>query len=1314
MATQSMFERLYVAYNYIENGETKKGEKKFSELTDEEKRSITALCFLPVYNSKEDISGYISNFPILKTLYYPAQFERILLSKIQGQDCANLVQIIRTKGMDEKITSNLKLSRDSSTTKQPGGLRIVPDDIIQSKLDAGAYGLLPEGQTVAEELVFDVKSMSSKKTFTRPQYAKSSDVDKAMAELSEKLLTIENAVKSKNDISPEQLQKMLKNFPTNTQLKNRLEGLVGKITEEELNQIKEAILNINITIDSTQLISSVNETFNHAIEKIGAKYEDQENKDLKKILEAVDKIAISQLDEETKKEEIYKIFKQKIPGMIETINTLVFKYASMLGEQNGENLGIKSDRIEDKVDGIEQKVGNVEAGNELIIETIAQFTDKFPEYLKTMDFSEGSKNFIKDAFQTYINELASKIQSGRGEELKEINEKLSHMVTKQDLQKMIYEQLVQRNSTTYAQNVRLLTIVSNYITNTIIEKMNGIKGLSETDLTNIENRFIGIFNNPDFSTLVTKILNDSEFAKLRDVTQMVDTMKKLHSDDLDAIDQKLDEKFKNFATLQDIKNQFAKMINRDANGDFSGLVPEFMDKFVKNFAEIGKGMTKEELVALLKAKEGSDLLRDAMGIAGLEVSCARQEVEIASIKNTLEKVFARISKEEHNDEETDEKKEETSEREIPPYDSKKLDELLGIAKDIRDRMGKYQSDEAIKNMIQIFMDSHGASQGLARGFYYGTDYDPRFADLMRLRYAPVGGPTDVDIKNIIAQVISVMGYKNPSKPVPDDRDKQIEEFKKQIAKYQEENKSLKDQISKMQEQMDALTKQVSDLKELLLKKDKEKDSETVNDKNKDENNKDKRKQTLPVPTPIPTPTPKPEPKPKQNNTTKFVVESRKAIEKLAEPKLPWYKRLGNKIKKNPFLFTLCGLGVGALVAGAATVIGVGGIGATISLIKNASMWFQPTLAILKNVGIGAAAGLGASGLATIGLKIFGKGSKRDRLYNKFRRQYNKCHGYQDKMERHNQKVSQAEQNLVNSQEQLAGALKHKSRYVRKVAKNKRKLGILRAKQMRQNSEYKAKVQDAVKTKNRLNEMEDQTGKTLAQNGELQKFRKVTSKYQAKIDQIQASNMDEDDKEQLIDDIRTKLEVKRARHTINADGEDISILSNKFKTFDKETADLIASVKGKKTKLMEKSSYDIFDRNAGQRELSVEEVPAFTQNDLKEYNEAKQSQTDEGKKKAKDLEKKFAEIEKTRNEFFDSHKSPENRVVANLNNVSESTLDYLLKLGKISQEEYEEIINNRYSKSQAGDETVSTVKQMPKQSPTQSQTKASSADTQSQR
>ena len=308
--------------------------------------------------------------------------------------------------------------------------------------------------------------------------------------------------------------------------------------------------------------------------------------------------------------------------------------------------------------------------------------------------------------------------------------------------------------------------------------------------------------------------------------------------------------------------------------------------------------------------------------------------------------------------------------------------------------------------------------------------------------------------------------------------------------------------------------------------------------------------------------------------------------------------------------------------------------------------------------------------------------------------------------------------MADSQEQLAGALKHKSRYVRKVAKSKRKLGILRAKQMRQNSEYKAKVQDAVKTKTRLNDMEDDAGKTLAQNGDLQKYRKITAKYQAKIQQIEASNMDPDTKEQLIDDIKTRLEVKRARHTINADGEDISILSGTYKTYDKETADLIASVKGKKTKLMEKSNNDIFDRNSGPREVSVEEVPVVTSEDVKEYNEAIASNTEEGKKTAEAIRQRIEDVSKKRKQFFEEYRGPEKRMISTLEDASQSTLDYLLKQGKISQAEYDEIMNSHYNRGKE-EETESKTQTMPQPTAqkTQGNPQASvqqSADAESQR
>lgn len=408
---------------------------------------------------------------------------------------------------------------------------------------------------------------------------------------------------------------------------------------------------------------------------------------------------------------------------------------------------------------------------------------------------------------------------------------------------------------------------------------------------------------------------------------------------------------------------------------------------------------------------------------------------------------------------------------------------------------------------------------------------------------------------------------------------------------------------------------------------------------------------------------------------KLLKKSLDSLKKLKEPKLPWHKRLAKKIRKNPFLFALTGLGVGALVAGAATVIGVGGIGAAISIIKNASAWFTPTLVALKNIGIGAGVGLGTAGIVNIGM-LFGRGAKKERLYRKFQKQYDKCHDREEDLEFAQSQVQdmQAKLDSIKEKEQSGNKLlKALGVYKRARVKNARKLRKLKVKARVAENQHRKSVTTALKTKDRLNKLEERDGKTLAQNGLLQKFRSIKGKYQSRIDAVSDNqSLDEDEKQDMISELEVERDDKLSKYGINHDGEELDGMSDEFKTFDSEAEELINSVKGKRTASLDRKMQDIMRRNSRTIE-TVEEKAGYDVREATQYEQAvKESPTEENKKAFGNFVEQFNALRKQReNEIEEGRKN--GTTYESLINLSQATLDRLVREGQISKEEYVRIL-----------------------------------------
>ena len=326
-------------------------------------------------------------------------------------------------------------------------------------------------------------------------------------------------------------------------------------------------------------------------------------------------------------------------------------------------------------------------------------------------------------------------------------------------------------------------------------------------------------------------------------------------------------------------------------------------------------------------------------------------------------------------------------------------------------------------------------------------------------------------------------------------DKYGEDIGKILAKNNEQDaeiKALKEKLSELDKKYDDLKKRIEDLEA----KKKEDDDKKKEDDDKETDDDDKKKKD------------DDKKKPKKNYVkVNFLNKSLKQTTILAEPKDPWYKRLGNFAINHPILTGLIGAGLGLGLAGAAC--GITAAAGLTSMLSYANFFF-PTLAI--STAAGAVAGGTLSGVSR--LLPFGR---REKLYNTFAKDKEKALAkfaakefFATKEEQHNVAKQEARE------KQRSGNRLLKSLGVYKAAKAYHKMMAKASKKVKRyyGRKYINKVEKALKTKNKLNLAEVKKGKTMAIAGYLQKKRKLEAKFAAgKIDaeefQEEMQDLDED-------------------------------------------------------------------------------------------------------------------------------------------------------------------------------------------------------------
>lgn len=1357
MANQPIIEKIKVEYMYLENGKTIRGEKRLVELTDNEKSLISSLAILPIknvngeYNKQNlNISNYIQNFPILSSLFLPIQLTNIKVGTIQKNGCPNLKQIVRTmeQGYEGEVENAIVRGAVKNTVEYNGQL---------TEKDLESYGVATgTGQVAVEEFKVSPKTASIKRTITKKKYVTEQELDEKLSIIDSKLEDIKKAIGSSRSVSPSDIEKLLKNIPTKEHLKRQLKTFVGRISSEELTQIVEAITNINITIETSELSKSVENIFNTKIQEISNIYSTHDD-NLKKLIESLKTTTELDLTEDQKQTKILEILKSKIPNLIATNRTLTDKIFTRLSVIESEVVGQEGEI------GLRDKLDNIEEYGELIFDELSKLGNEFPEFCNNMNFSEETKNYLIQMFENYSKTIVQQIQNGNTDILTSIQKSIENIVTYEDIEQIVGKHLSDFN----IQNEALHISTRRYITDTIIEKINGLNGVTKDDLEVIENKFAELLTRDSFVEILNNVLNDSDIAKVSNVQELgekinaIETLiKKNHSEELDKF-QEIMGAFENVPTTETIKeiaeDTLNRLISRSEKGKFEGLIPEFTDEikseiqvslqeYLKNLAllpsmqgdinkvydfmtsQAGKEATEREVLikTIERYYEKSESDKEAYLT---EIERLKQQIrtnqqaingQFSDARDTLKGISSQLGalsseiKTQMNENTEDinnniasvgDKVDEVGAQ--VGENSEKIDGLskqLGdmseqngiIAGSVDDLTKKYSELDAqnqeIKKLFErliqerksapeIEAEAHKSAEKLAHGIY-ATGADPRNITINNITRSPEIGDRTPEIVSAVIRELKNAGLVTGGIAVPTviqgtPQGNEIEKLNKNIQDYTKIIQTQQTQIEELKKRVSELEGKGTQAGEGNGKtagiggngKGEVKGGEQVDKKKKSEGNtvdsdpkklESEKKEKIPVP---------------QLRKQKLLKKSLDSLKKLKEPKLPWHKKLAKKIRKNPFLFALTGLGVGALVAGAATVIGVGGIGAAISIIKNASAWFTPTLVALKNIGIGAGVGLGTAGIINIGM-LFGKGAKKERLYRKFQKQYDKCHDREEDLEFAQSQVQdmQAKLDSIKEKEQSGNKLlKALGVYKRARVKNARKLRKLQVKARVAENQHKKSVITALKTKDRLNKLEERDGKTLAQNGLLQKFRSIKGKYQSRIDAVSDNqSLDEDEKQDMISELEVERDDKLSKYGINHDGEELDGMSDEFKTFDSEAEELINSVKGKRTASLDRKMQDIMRRNSRTIE-TVEEKAGYDVREATQYEQAvKESPTEENKKAFGNFVEQFNALRKQReNEIEEGRKN--GTTYESLINLSQATLDRLVSEGQISKEEYVRIL-----------------------------------------
>lgn len=1124
---QPIIEKLKVDYVKYENGQTSKHTCLLKDIPQEDKQYIVSLSILPVYNidgseniQKKDISEYIKDFPILTTLAYPSQFTSINVGKIQSSGCPNLQTILRSE--------ELNSLNETRPIAIQGKNRVVFDNSnLEEKFKTYA-NMLQDGQNIVSVIEVSPKKATKTKTSVKKQYLTSEELDTKISQLDSKLEDIMSIVDNPNKI------------PTKENLKRTLNGFVGRITSEQFEEIVSAIQGININIDKDALQTAVDDALNAGINKILAQEETKTNKAINDLVREILELKQSNQEDNKNEMEILELLRKKVPDLIATNRALTDKVFLRLNDISNQMVDAEGRSVHDKLD-------DISAYSDLISEELVSLDKKFDTAFKEVGLDEETKLYISKLLNIYAKELNDQRINGNQDLFNAVRDELKKVVTAEQIDGIISEKLRVFGNEMSRANALMGEACSYLVTDNIIR---AIGGLVDNDFNEIKEKIEKLFSDTSFTTNLERILKDSDLAKessLEEIKRLIDSNRQEEKEAIQACAEKLED-IPNMSQMKELFESYSegladylirKMdIDRESVEATLSTHDEKMDARLGEILEAVKssGMTINDLKNFMSSKEGREAFATALGISALQAN--NQTI----ISNQAE---------------------------------------------LSQRMT--QLEESIKSILNLNLNIYNNSYGLARGAVVGGagvvptpvmgvyGYIPTgFAPYMVYPYnnftyqAPSTATTaemNVIVNNAVRQQLQLifgqLGVQIPGQPSDiNDKDKIIKELNEKIAQRDEEIAELKGQIKELSDRVDKLVKGLEDKKKEESKEDKKSETEETTSPTKKEEQKLPQKKIEPT---IELPNLREE---------AFIKESIEDMEKLAEPKMTVGKRFRKWIARHPLALTAIGIGAGAVLGAGAGVALAGGVSA---LIAKAS-WFIPTL---QTIGIGAGVGLGLGAVGEIVARATGMG-KKSKLYSKFQKERNNCERFRDQMEYMDKQVEMAQEDLKASRElQRTGnkILKKLGVYKFATKANRKALRKLKAKARIQKAEYKGKVEKFLKAKEELNQEEERTGKTTAMGGYLQKLRNEKSKYNDRVNKAISRGADQDELEDLSDEFEDiKSEIVENAMDSGIDG-DITKLSEDYLTGDKDAEDIINSVKGTKTALMEEMEKDIKRRNS---------------------------------------------------------------------------------------------------------------------------------------
>lgn len=354
--------------------------------------------------------------------------------------------------------------------------------------------------------------------------------------------------------------------------------------------------------------------------------------------------------------------------------------------------------------------------------------------------------------------------------------------------------------------------------------------------------------------------------------------------------------------------------------------------------------------------------------------------------------------------------------------------------------------------------------------------------------------------------------------------------------------------------------------------------------------------------------------PKKTKQFEFKDKSIENLDKLYEPKKK--PSILKSFARKPLKAVLATAGIGLLagtglfLAGNIATIASGiGFGAIVSALSTGTITAAVT---------GAAVG-GISGGVLRSIASAFNFVRRERLYQKFQSKYKKAINAKEKVEIDKVKVAIKE----NEKEELRAKLrsakneKQRNKALKAIAKKRNALNRTKNQKDRHEKTYSARVSNALNTKEKLNNLEDKTGKTTALAGTLQYLRKK----QSKVDDAEYEDIKKSISEELSDIFGKKV--------------DVNEMSTKHKTYDREASDLIESIEEmKRSNEMKSILNDIKKRHSKPVEQSVV-IDQYDANDIiKLQEEVKKNPTDENMAMFKAVTEDYKKIQ----EEIDKHQS----------------------------------------------------------------------------